>query len=354
MADRWPGRSRQQGTTVDSLSMRRDLPDPLAVFRLVELLRRQKPDLVVTWLDHSNVLGGLAARLAGGIPVVWNIRHCVPQRHNARRRTRLVGWLGARLSTRLPRQIVYVSQAVRGMHADVGFDDQRATVIPNGFDAHTFRPDPEARRAIRRELGLDADVQLVGLFGRFHPDKDHDNFVRAAARIHRDLPGVRFLLCGTDVDRHNRALESQLERAGVRGAFHLLGPREDMPRLSAGLDLLVSSSVSEAMPRVVGETMACGVPSVVTDVGDSALLVGRTGRVVPPGDDRALAAACLEVLRLPAAARSALGLAARQRIIHQYSLDEMVERHFGLWSAVAGRPIGRRGATASHPRLRAA
>jgi glycosyltransferase involved in cell wall biosynthesis len=335
-----------QGIVVESLAMRRSVPDPFAILRLARLLRRGRPDIVVTWLDHSNVLGGLAARLAGRIPVVWNIRHCAPMRSDARPLTRLVGWSSARLSPWLPERVVFVSQAARAMHAAAGFADDRAIVIPNGFDPAIFRPDAAARRAIRSELHLPDDCQLVGLFGRFHPDKDHENFVRAAARIRAQAPDTRFLLCGTGIDEHNAELVGRLERAGIGQSCRLLGPRFDMPRLTASLDVQVSSSATEAMPRVVGEAMACGIPCVVTDVGDSALLVGRTGRTVPPGDDGALAAGCLELLRMPAAARQALGWQARQRIIESFSLDQMVHRHFALWSELARKqPAGHSGET---------
>jgi glycosyltransferase involved in cell wall biosynthesis len=329
----------EQGVVVESLAMKRRLPDPLAILRLARVLRRQRPDVVVTWLDHSNVIGGLAAQLAGRVPVVWNIRHCAPMRNDARALTRLVGWSSTRLSPWLPERIVYVSQAARTLHAETGFADDRAIVIPNGFDPVAFHPDPQARRAVRDELGVARDCLLVGLFGRYHADKDHANFLRAAARIRQSLPAARFLLCGTDIDAGNSALVHQLDRSGLRDACHLLGPRDDMARLAASLDLQVSSSVTEAMPRVVGEAMACGVPCVVTDVGDSALLVGDTGHVVPAGDDRALADHCLALLQTSSASRQALGLRARQRIVEQFSLDRMVVRHFDLWTAVAGKSI---------------
>ena len=222
-------------------------------------------------------------------------------RTDARPLTRLIGWSSAGLSPWLPQRIVFVSQAARTLHAAAGFADQRAIVIPNGFDPTVFRPDADARRSVRHELQLADECPLVGLFGRFHPDKDHENFVRAAARIRAQLPETRFLLCGTNVDDGNAELVDRLEQADLRDVCRLLGPRDDMPRLTASLDVQLSSSATEAMPRVVGEAMACGVPCVVTDVGDSALLVGRTGRVVPPGDDQALAESCLELLRMPAA-----------------------------------------------------
>ncbi len=329
-----------QDIAVDTLGMRRNVPDPFAILRLARLLRRQRPDILVTWLDHSNVLGGLTAQLAG-VPVVWNIRRGTPERSDAKPLTKLLIWSSPRLSRWLPQRVVYVSQAARDLHAAAGFADDRALVIPNGFDVNAFRPDAAARLAIRSELHLAADCPLVGLFGRFHPDKDHENFVQAAARIRARLADAQFLLCGPRVDPSNVELVQRFGRAGLRECVHLLGVRTDMARLAAALDVQVSSSATEAMPRVVGEAMACGVPCVVTDVGDSALLVGQTGRVVPARDECALAAACLELLEMPPGARQALGLLARQRIIENFSLDQMVQRHLRVWKELAGQPMAR-------------
>jgi glycosyltransferase involved in cell wall biosynthesis len=291
-------------------------------------------------LYHSNLIGGLAARLCG-LPVVWNIRHSVLEAHTQKRLTRLVGWSGARLSHRVPAAVVFVAQAARDHHVRHGYAAQPSRVIPNGFDITVFRPDAAARMEVRQELGLTPGCPLVGLFGRFHADKDHATFVRAAGQIHALRPDVHFLLTGTDVDAANADLVSLLERAGVLGHCHLLGPRPDMARLAASLDLQVSSSLSEAMPNVIGEAMACGVPCVVTDVGDSALLVGETGQVVPRGDSAALAARCLKLLALPDTIRRSLGALARERIMENFSFKQMVIRHSQLWNEAAGDAAGR-------------
>ncbi len=108
------------------------------------------------------------------------------------------------------------------------------------------------------------------------------------------------------------ALASLIENLGLAGRCRLIGPRRDMPRMLAALDVAVSSSISEAAPLAVGEAMACGVPCTATDVGDTAALVGFTGRIVAPRDPDALAAACLDLLTLPLGTRRRLGLAARR------------------------------------------
>jgi glycosyltransferase involved in cell wall biosynthesis len=331
----------QQGIEVQSLGMSRRVPQPGAILQLAKLLARRQPDVVVTWLYHSNLIGGVAARMVG-MPVVWNIRHNTLEVPLAKRSTRWVNWCGARLSRWVPAQTVYVGHAARQSHALAGYDTRRARVIHNGFDTNVFHPDPAARADVRQELGIAGDAPLVGLFGRFHADKDHENFARAAGLIHRRLPHVHFLLCGGGVTADNRQLTLWLRQQQIAGQCHLLGPRTDMPRLTASLDVQVSSSLTEALPNVVGESMACGVPCVVTNVGDSALLVGDTGRVVPPGNSEALAQACVDLIERSASERPRIEARCRRHVVEHFSFDRMVSRHFALWGEMAGRSITRR------------
>ena len=129
-------------------------------------------------------------------------------------------------------------------------------------------------------------------------------------------------------------MRALLERHPARDRFHLLGPRDDVPRLLAALDILASSSYSEGFPNVIVEAMACGVPCAVSDVGDSRALVGDTGAVVPPGDAPALAEALGRLLDAGAGGRAALGAAARQRVEETYSLPRVAGRYESLYSCL--------------------
>lgn len=331
--------ARRQGIEVETLSMRPGRPNPSSVVRLARRLRADRPDLVVTWMYHANLIGGLAAKLADRIPVVWNIRHTWLDPRRSKRLTRWVARAGGALSQRVPDAVVYVAHAAQESHAKLGYACPSSQVIPNGFDLDEFRPDPAARWEVRKELEVAPTTELVGLVGRFHPDKDHGTFLAAAARVRRSHPSARFLLCGEGVTPENRQLGAWADRNGVRDACRFLGPREDVPRLAAALDVAVCSSLTEAFPRAVGEAMACGVPCVVTDVGDAAHLVGNTGRVVSTGDPAALAGAVHEILALDEAARGALGRLARERVAREFSHERVVARHWDLWRQLA---MGRR------------
>jgi glycosyltransferase involved in cell wall biosynthesis/D-alanine-D-alanine ligase-like ATP-grasp enzyme len=324
------------GIPLATMDMRPGVPSPAGVARLARHLRRLRPDVVHCWMDHSNLLGGVAARLAGAGRVVWAVHHSHHVPGVAKRSTRLTVAACARLSRVLPDRIVYCSEHARRLYEQSGFAAHQSATIPNGFDLDTFKPDPAARRAIRAELGVADDVPLVGLVARYDPFKDHPTFLRAAALLAQKRPDVRLLLCGHRVDRNNAALVAGIASLGLSDRCHLLGPRRDVARVYAALDVLCSSSISEAFPLVIGEAMACGVPCVVTDAGDSALLVGPTGTVVPPRDPTAMAAALAAVLSKSPAERCQLGIAARQRVRDRFALDDVARRYESLYEQLAG------------------
>ncbi len=327
---------KELGIPVEALGMNRGMLSPGRLYRLNRLLCQKRPDVVQTWLYHANLLGGLAAKIARrDVPVVWNIRMNSLDVRIDKRSTFWTLKLGARLSTRLPARIVINSQAGRQAHKAVGYADSRMVVIPNGFDLNLFHPSREARQIVRREVGLADETPLVGAVGRYHPHKDYDNFVHAAARIARRMPEVHFLLCGKNLDPINDELRRTIQQHGLCERFHLLGRRNDIPTIQASLDVAVLSSSTEGFPNVVGEAMSCAVPCAVTDVGAAADIVGETGRVAPPRDSEALSRACIDLLQMPPDVREKLGARARRRIEQHYSIDRIVEIYTELWRGLA-------------------
>lgn len=324
------------GIPVHALGMRRGIPNPLVVLRLARMLRRLQPDVVHTWMYHSDLLGGLAARLAGCRSVVWCLRHSNLAKTANKRSTLAVVKVCAWLSGWVPRQIVSCSHRARQVHAAVGYVDEKIQVIPNGFDLGRFVPDAAARARVRAELGLTHDAPLVGVVARYDVQKNHLGFVQVAAQVLAQLPQVHFVLAGTDVDGGNAELQAAIAaHPGLAAHMHLLGRRDDVPQLMAALDVLASPSHGEAFPNVLGEAMACGVPCVVTDAGDSAEIVGSTGRVVAVGDMDGLAREMVVVLRQPAAERAALGRQARARVQAEYEIGHVTRLYEAVYERVA-------------------
>ncbi len=317
---------------VYTLGMKAGIPTIPSLWRLRSLLGQLQPDVIQSWMYHANIAAQLASLLSfDRLPVCWGIHHSIASLASEKKLTIALIKLGAYLSG-LTAQIVFVSQSSQAQHQALGYNKHKSQVIPNGFDTGLFVPSPAHKLAVRAELGLPATAVTIGLLGRYHPMKDHANFINAAALLVNHHPETHFLLIGDGVDRANTTLIAQIEELGLADRVHLLGRRNDIARLTASLDICsLSSAYGEAFPLVVGEAMSCEVPCVVTDVGDSAWIVSDTGRVVPTRNPQALADAWQEIVELDAVARDKLGKTARKRVVDNFALDTIVDRYEKLY-----------------------
>jgi glycosyltransferase involved in cell wall biosynthesis len=324
-------RLRADGVEVHALGMRSVLDTPAALFRLTKLIRLMRPDVVQTWMYHADLLGGLAARLAGNRNVIWGIR-TTEVKADGSRTIAVVRKLCAWLSHFLPKAIICAAEASRSAHITVGYDASRLIVVPNGFDFTRLFATPVQRDALRLQCGLGAaGVVVVGYLGRFHPVKDQENFVRAAGLVAQRYSNVRFLMVGRNLDARNVQLAEWIKLSGFGDRFILLGERDDVPVCLAAMEIFCMSSRTEGFPNVVGEAMAMGLPCVVTDVGDARTLVADTGVVVPKADSVALAGGMGVLLAMTSDERRQLGQKARERIHAEFTIERAGERFESIY-----------------------
>jgi glycosyltransferase involved in cell wall biosynthesis len=296
---------------------------PRCLARLSAAMREQRPDIVHTWLYHADFFGLVAARLAGCPSVAWNIRCAELRPEDAPGSThRLISVL-ARLSAR-PNAVVFNSYAGLQSHRNISYRPRCSLVIPNGFDLEEWRPDLNRRSNFRAEIGVVEKTFIVGMVARYHRIKDHRSFLKAATRIRSSGADVRFVLTGHGIEWGNQALVADIEAFDLRNNVILLGARNDMPTVMAGLDCLALTSTSEGFPNVIGEAMASGVPCVSTDAGDARLIVGDTGNIVPVGDAIGLADAIIALISTSPAARMSLAARCRARISEKFGLDRVL------------------------------
>lgn len=323
---------------VVGLGMSRGIPGPHWIWRLAQLMRQRSPHLVNTWMYHADLIGGLAAKLAGSPPVIWNIRNTTLVPGKSKAMTIRTVQICARLSTIIPERIICCAERAQKVHVELGYDAKRSVIIPNGFNLDIFQPIPGARQQVRKELNIPDESLIIGYVARFDPQKNHQGFFVAAARLKARRPDTHFVLCGDQVCWENQELSNWINDAGLANSTHLLGHRDDIPRILNAFDISTSSSsYGEAFPNSVGEAMACAIPCVVTDVGDSALIVGDSGIVVARGDASALSKAWSELANLPREVRSALGQSARKRVVENFSLGVVAKQYEALFLNVLGR-----------------
>lgn len=332
-------RLRAAGVAVHALGMKRGRVSLGGFMALRSLIAATRPDAVQTWMYHADLIGGLAARLAGVRAIAWGIRNSGEHLERSSRSARLVLRACALLSGRIPKTIVCAAQKSAQRHADKGYDRERMVVIANGYDLSRYAPNDEARQRVRAQWGLPQDVPAIGCVARWDPLKDHANLLRAIAALVRDGrdAGLRCVLIGRGMDTANTELAALIDRLGLRDRLVLAGPSDDVPAAMNGLDLHVLSSCAEGFPNVVAEAMACGVYCVVTDVGDAAFIVGDAGVVVPPEQSEALARGIETALcEVASRGRTRAGEAGRARVLENFDLARMVQSYIAVWRRISG------------------
>lgn len=318
------------GIVVDSLGMSRGVPDPRALVRLARILRRDRPQVLHAHMVHANILARVV-RLLVRVPVVICTAHNISEGGRWRE-------LAYRLTDVLCDLTSQVSQAGMERYIEVGaVPAGKIRVIPNGVDTERFRPNPDVRRRLRRELRLDDRFAWLAV-GRFEKAKDYPNMVKAFARVVVKKPNASLLIAGQGSLRVE-ALRL-VEDLGLAGHVHFLGLRKDVPALMNAADGYVMSSAWEGMPMVLLEAAATGLPIVATDVGGNheVVLNGRTGFLVPPKDPQALAQAMLRLMETSEEDRARMGAAGRAHVMANYTLERVVD----MWEALYGELLNRK------------
>ena len=304
------------------------------LLRLAANLRREQPDVVYSYLPVANLLATLAKPLAGVSRVVWGVRASAFDLSDYDWLTRRSYALERRFAA-FPDLIVVNSEAGLKHLRAKGFPQEKTVAIPNGVDVQTFRPRPDGRRRVRAEWGISENQRLVGSVGRLDPLKDHRTFLRAASLLGPKNSDLRFVCVGDGPPDYRAGLQEFARELGLGRRLIWVTKRDDMPDVYSAFDVHCLSSISEGFPNVLAEAMACGVPCVATNVGDSMAIVGDTGTVVPPGEPEAMAQAWLSTLdRL--AGDPSLGSKAREHIADNFSEETMIQRSAETLSRIIG------------------
>ena len=294
-------------------------------------LRRRRPDVIYSFLGGANVVASAARPFIHKTRVVWSVRASNMDLAN-------YGW-ASRWSYKLERALSHTadliianSSAGAAFAARNGFPHARLTVIPNGIDTDRFRFDTSLRTEQRRRFGLDDDAIAVGVLARLDRMKGHFVFLEAAAQIAPDSPKVRFFCIGEGPELP--ALKRMAQVLGIADRVFFPGPQDPVAALNA-LDVACSCSLwGEGFSNAIAEAMSCGLPCVVTDVGDSAAIVDGCGVVVQPASPGALANGLLrQIGSLSSHDRST----TRRRVVDNFSIDRMVDRTLSILAPASGR-----------------
>lgn len=296
-----------------------DEPPWSSIHIAATLVKAQAIDVLHAHLPNGHILAGIAGRITGK-PVLATLhgRNLEATDFEVHRLT------GTHVSA--------VCKHTFFQALGLGVDPSRLHLIPNGVDSEVFKPLPDSG-ALRERHRIPTSAPLIGFVGRLAQEKGPSVFVQAALHVHRCMPAARFVMIGEGPLRGE--IEGLIARFDM-DYVHLAGLQHDMPNVYAELDLVVSTSHSEAMPLVLMEAMACGVPVIATRIGGvpDIVLHSVTGILVSPNDDEAIARAILDLLK-ERSKYCESSAAARQRAVERFSLNDSVEATAQLLTRLA-------------------
>lgn len=329
---------RQVGIEVTCLNMSQSRISLSGLWSLFKLLKYYKPDVVQTWMYHADLIGGIIAKMAGAKTVFWNIRHTTLQPGKSKRSTIWIAKTCALISAWIPNTIVYCAHNAKTVHEALGYKKGKAVIIGNGYNLDLFSIDFNLRKSFRSELGIGEEDNLIGMVGRYNPQKDHTNLIESLSLVRKAGYKFKTVLIGADLNTSNQIIANQIFDNELNEHILLLGQRADVPVVMNGLDIhVLSSSFGEAFPNVLAEAMACGTPCVTTDVGDAGLIVGETGWLVAPKNPKSLADAIITALDEKHARSEQWNerkIECRNRIVDNFSIEKMVSSYHNVWFSV--------------------
>jgi glycosyltransferase involved in cell wall biosynthesis len=320
------GDLRQSGIRVIPLLKqgRWDVFTPLR--KMISIVNREATDIVLGYLTGPNMLATLLKPFFPKLKIIWGMRDSGVDIMKSDFISNAISRAES-YESRFADLIIANSFAGEKYCVAKGFPADKIVTIPNGIDIELFEPDQDARLRIRSEWRIRDDEVLIGLAARYHLMKDHPTFLKAAKSLSERIGNVRFAIVGEGPESYRKELLILSKSLGLGRRLIWCGARRDMPAVQNAFDIAtLSSAFGEGFPNVIGEAMACGVPCVVTDVGDSKWIVGDTGIVVSPGDPLALACAWSTMIEKVRESKPLLAERARRRIIEHFGVDTLVRK----------------------------
>ncbi len=315
---------RDSGCVIHTLYFSKLISLPANFIKLIKLLRVIKPDVVHTWLYISDLIGGVAAKIAGVKKIYWSIRQSNIRYRQNKFHTYILIRLCGLMTRFIPDKIISCATVAADIHIKHAFyKASLIKVIPNGFKTNELKFTDQARLLFRNKLTSQADLSLVGIIGRVDIQKGFDNFFAIAEIIFKKNPATRFILAGPGCVSTNPIIQDYINEYKLSGACFLLGPQneDEVRQMLCGLDVLVIPSRGEAFPNILGEAMCIGTPVITTNVGEIPIILEGIQNCFEPGDNLGMAEWVIHFITKTDIEKTDISTKLRNRIVSRYDFD---------------------------------
>lgn len=297
------------------------------LINLFQLVKMSKSfDVIDTWLYHADFIGLIVGKLFSNKKLIWNIRHSNLDKNVNKKSTLKVVKINSKLS-RFVDIITYNSNKAKIVHEQNNYSGKYSMQIPNGFELSDFYFDSDSRESLRNDLVISDIMYVFITVGRWDAQKDYLTLLKSLKELNDTgyQDKYKLLMVGTNLDTKNIELENILSELELsKENVKLLGRKDNIYRYLSCADAYISSSVGESFSNSIGEAMACELNCIVTDVGDSAIIVGDTGVVIQPKDYYSLASQMSKFIDVPIQERNK---DARTRVETKYNILDVAKKY---------------------------
>ena len=319
---------KKNGFKVFELNLKKNIFSFFGFIRLINLISKFKPQIVHTWMYHSNLIGGLAAKISGIKKIYWSIHHDYEYSNLLMMIEMKILLL---LSYFVPNKLIYCSKSTKVNHINKGYKKKDTIVIENGVSTDIFKPNSKLRKKIRNELNINNNCLLLGNISRYHPIKDHDTLLKSLVKLKNYKVNFKCVLAGSGLNNKNIKLIKKISMHKLENEIILFGKCLEVYNLLNSLDLNILSSKSESFPLILIEAMSCGIPCISTNVGEAKKIIGNTGWIVEAENPEDLANCIYRIYTKKTLLKDKSNL-SRKRVERLYKLEEMNRKYSSLYS----------------------
>ncbi len=326
-------RLQKAGFVIYSLSISSFISALVSVLRLINILKRENPCIIQTWMYHADFFVGIVSYILGYKNIVWGIRTTYLPKKGVSK-TALLRSFCSVLSYFVPRKIIVAGVASKDYHVKKLYSKDKMCVIPNGYKIPCDSNLKKWRVQARFDLGLSQGDTLVGAVGRFTPEKDYSNLLQSYRIVLNKYPKLKFLIIGKGIKWNNLEFRSLIELAGISESLILIDEVENIFLYYSAMDVFVLGSKTEGFPNVLAEAMSAGIPCVSTNVGDAKFILGDAGVLTAKESPCSLATGLISILDLPVDQRIKMGIQGSTRIKNHFSIENSAKQYLSAYRQI--------------------
>ena len=304
----------------------------IAPIKFYSILRKIKPEIVQTWMYHSDLFGGIIARLAGIKIVLWNVRSSSFKVPEITYSSLLASRINSLISWFIPTNIICCGKYAAQCHVNQGYESSKIKIIFNGVNTKLFAPNNENRSLVRKKYRIKPDTILLGMVARYTPVKDHRTLLKALSLLNNLKQKWICILSGRGMDHNNYELLEMINSLKLSKKVILIGTQININEIYNALDLHILTSTSEGFPNCLIEALSSGIPCISTNVGDAKYILKDVGWIVNPSNPYQLAEVLKKFFNLTESERKKISEFSRNRIKSEFSLAKLIENYDDLYS----------------------